>query len=302
MTEPAIITVNGKSLTRTMASSIMQEIASREGVPPQMMQSFLQQGGAQLEQQAISQFIDQTLATEEAERRHFGLSTEEVDGFVQRLSSSLPPGVTIEQAIAARGMSMEQLREDVVQNEIRRQLFEEVTAGVSAPTDEQVTAFYDENPHYFEQDATVTASHVLIGCDEQASEADHAEARAEAEAVRQRIVEGADFADLAQAKSSCPSKNKGGDLGSFGRGQMVEPFEQAAFSLEVGEIGPVVATRFGYHVVKVTDRSQASKLSLAEVRPKIVEFLTNRGKNEVFGEFLGELREKATIEFGNAGK
>jgi len=302
MTEPAIITVNGKSLTRTMASSIMHEIASQQGVPPQMMQSFLQQGGAQLEQQAISQFIDQTLATEEAERRHHGLGTVEIEGFVQRLSSSLPPGVTIEQAIAARGMSMEQLREDVAQNEMRRKLFEEVTAGVPTPTDEQVIAFYDENPHYFEQDATVTASHILIGCDERASETDHAEARAEAEEVRRQLVEGADFAELAEAKSSCPSKAKGGDLGSFGRGQMVEPFEQAAFSQEVGELGPVVRTRFGYHVVKVTDRSPASKLPLAEVRPKIVEFLTNRGRNEVFGEFLGELREKATIEYGNAGK
>jgi peptidyl-prolyl cis-trans isomerase C/peptidyl-prolyl cis-trans isomerase SurA len=70
--------------------------------------------------------------------------------------------------------------------------------------------------------------------------------------LRDQMVSGTEFAALAQEHSSCPSRHKGGDLGEFGRGQMVPPFEQAAFGMEVGAISDVIETQFGYHVVKRT--------------------------------------------------
>jgi len=299
MTEPALVTVNGQPLTRTMASSIIQEIASQQGVPPQMMQDFLQRGGPQLQQQAISQFIDQTLAAEEAKRRNYSVSEEEVSAVLLRLTSSLPPGVTIEQAVASRGMTMEQLRGEVAENEVNRKLFEEVTAEVTPATDEEISAFYTGNPQFFQKDASVSASHILIGCDEKADEAAHTTASAEAEAVRKQLEEGGDFAELALAKSTCPSKNKGGDLGTFGRGQMVPVFEEAAFTQDVGAIGPVVKSNFGYHIIKVTDRTEPTTQPLDEAKEQISEYLTNQGRNTIFGEFLKELRAKATIEYAD---
>ena len=297
MTEPALVTVNGKPLTRTMASNIIQEIASQQGVPPQMMQTFVQRGGVQLQQQAISQFIDQTLAAEEATRRNYTISEEEVSAVLLRLTSSLPPGMTIEQAVASRGMTMEQLREEVADNEVNRKLFEEVTAEATPATDEEVSAFYTGNPQFFQKDASVSASHILIGCDENADEAAHATASAEAEAVHKQLEEGGDFAELALAKSTCPSKEKGGDLGTFGRGQMVPAFEEAAFTQEVGSIGPVVKSNFGYHVIKVTDRTEPTTQPLEEAKEQIAEYLTNQGRNTIFGEFLKGLRAQATIEY-----
>ena len=299
MTEPALVTVNGQPLTRTMASSIIQEIASQQGVPPQMMQDFLQRGGPQLQQQAISQFIDQTLAAEEAKRRNYSVSEEEVSAVLLRLTSSLPPGVTIEQAVASRGMTMEQLRGEVAENEVNRKLFEEVTAEVTPATDEEISAFYTGNPQFFQKDASVSASHILIGCDEKADEAAHTTASAEAEAVRKQLEEGGDFAELALAKSTCPSKNKGGDLGTFGRGQKVPVFEEAAFTQDVGAIGPVVKSNFGYHIIKVTDRTEPTTQPLDEAKEQISEYLTNQGRNTIFGEFLKELRAKATIEYAD---
>ncbi len=70
--------------------------------------------------------------------------------------------------------------------------------------------------------------------------------------LQEQVVGGADFAALAQEHSSCPSRQKGGDLGEFGRGQMVPPFEQAAFGMEVDAVSDVIETQFGYHVVKRT--------------------------------------------------
>jgi parvulin-like peptidyl-prolyl isomerase len=76
---------------------------------------------------------------------------------------------------------------------------------------------------------------------------------AEAQQVLDRLKKGEDFAKLATEKSICPSRKKGGDLGWFGHGMMVRPFEQAAFALQKGQLSEVVKTEFGYHIIKRLD-------------------------------------------------
>ena len=72
----------------------------------------------------------------------------------------------------------------------------------------------------------------------------------EAKQLLSELQKGTNFAKLAEQKSLCPSRKQGGDLGFFGRGQMVNPFENAAFSLEKGKISPPVKTEFGWHIIK----------------------------------------------------
>jgi peptidyl-prolyl cis-trans isomerase C len=86
----------------------------------------------------------------------------------------------------------------------------------------------------------VRASHILV------------QGLAEAVDLQKKIAEGADFGQLAAQNSKCPSSRTGGDLGMFGRGMMVKPFEDAAFSLEVGKVSEPVQTQFGYHLIKRT--------------------------------------------------
>lgn len=73
---------------------------------------------------------------------------------------------------------------------------------------------------------------------------------AEAKEILEDLQEGVSFSALAQQKSMCPSRKHGGDLGTFGRGQMVKPFEKAAFELEKGQLSPPVKTEFGWHIIK----------------------------------------------------
>ena len=88
----------------------------------------------------------------------------------------------------------------------------------------------------------VSAGHILVDTYE------------EAEALKKRIDEGESFEKLAHMYSKCPSSQRGGALGSFGRGQMVKPFENAAFNLRVGQVSEPVKTEFGWHLIKVYDR------------------------------------------------
>jgi len=86
----------------------------------------------------------------------------------------------------------------------------------------------------------VRASHILV------------EKQSQALRVLEELSKGSDFAELARKYSQCPSGKRGGDLGFFGRGQMVKEFEQAAFSLKLGEVSQPVKTQFGYHIIKKT--------------------------------------------------
>ncbi|HQA38116.1 MAG TPA: peptidylprolyl isomerase [Kiritimatiellia bacterium] len=83
--------------------------------------------------------------------------------------------------------------------------------------------------------------------------------RVKLDGIRKQLLDGADFADTARTVSQCPSAKNGGDLGEFTRGKMLKDFEQAAFTQEIGVIGPVIETRFGYHVLKVTARTPATE-------------------------------------------
>jgi peptidyl-prolyl cis-trans isomerase C len=104
------------------------------------------------------------------------------------------------------------------------------------------------------------------------------------------------FAEVAKANSDCPSKNQGGDLGTFSKGQMVKPFENAAFSQKKGEIGPVVETDFGYHIIEVLDRQPAKIQNLdKETKSKISAFLQQKKNYEAFNEIMQGLKAKAHI-------
>ncbi len=163
-------------------------------------------------------------------------------------------------------------------------------------TEEDARKFYDQNPDKFTRDETVKASHILIGVEPNASAEDKKKAREKAEKLHKELVGGADFAKLAKDNSSCPSSQQGGDLGFFGKGQMVPSFEKAAFALKPGEISDVVETQFGYHVIKVTEKKPADTVAFKDAKAKIEEYLKGQKINAAVGEYIAEAKKTAKIE------
>jgi peptidyl-prolyl cis-trans isomerase C len=145
-----------------------------------------------------------------------------------------------------------------------------VFADVAAHTkvdDADLHKFYDAHKTDYEQ---VHARHILIHTKPLSAgqkEQTEAEALAKTEALRKKIVDGADFATVASQESDdAGSKVKGGDLGSFGHGQMVPQFEQAAFTLKIGELSEPVKSQYGYHLIKVESRESKT---FEEVKPEL---------------------------------
>lgn len=145
--------------------------------------------------------------------------------------------------------------------------------------EEEVRAFYDENLDKFTEGETVNASHILVESEEKARE------------IAEEIAGGAlTFEEAAKKYSSCPSKEAGGNLGEFGRGQMVPEFEAAAFTQEVGTVGAPVKTQFGYHLVRVNAKSEAKPISYNDARESVYRKLLADKQQAAYRSRINQLK------------
>ncbi len=133
--------------------------------------------------------------------------------------------------------------------------------------------YYELHIDEYRKPERVHARHILLKLPTNASDEEEAKVKARAEALLRDAQGGKDFADLAKANSQGPSAPRGGDLGFFGRGKMIKPFEEVAFGLEAGQVGGPVKTPFGYHVIKVEAKEAASTRAFEEAEGEIRKIL-----------------------------
>ena len=148
-------------------------------------------------------------------------------------------------------------------------------------TEEEIKEYYEANKSKYSKGASVHAKHILVDNEEKCTE------------LLNAITSGEKvFEDVAKESSSCPSGANGGDLGEFGRGQMVKEFEDAAFAAEVGHIVGPVKTQFGYHLIKVEDKKEAGESNLEEVKDQIRAELSQKKQEEAYRAKVDELKKK----------
>lgn len=282
--------VNNKIITEGEIQKVMglfkEQMAGR--LPPDQLEEAL----PQIRERIVEELIMRRVMLDAVAKEGISLSDPEFAEIKAELAEELPPDVTIEDYLAETGTTEAEMREQMA---VRKMIIAKADA-VAQPSDEDIQAFYDENKEGFAQDETVTASHILIKTDPADDEASLASKRERIEDLRRQLIEGGDFAELAKENSDCPSASAGGDLGSFGRGQMVPEFEDAAFTQPVGSVGEVVQTQFGYHLIKVTEHSDAKTLEFNEVKSRISDILYSQAQQDAVREYVDGLREAASVE------
>ena len=157
-------------------------------------------------------------------------------------------------------------------------------------SEQELEGHYEKTQSSYTAKETVTASHILIKLSPDADEKAVEKARATLLDIRKRVLEGADFAALAQKHSEGPSAPRGGDLGAFGRGAMVPEFEKAAFALKKGEVSEPVRSSFGFHLIQMRDRQEAGKSTFEEVREEVEKDLRKIRTREIAKRKLRDLR------------
>ena len=157
-------------------------------------------------------------------------------------------------------------------------------------TDEDVQKFYDAHPEHFTQPEHVHARHILIS--------DDAKAQETLAKIQEDLKAGKDFGEIAKEISICPSAPRGGDLGEFGRGQMVKEFEDAAFALKnPGDISQPVKTRFGWHIIKLESKTPESKVELnAQVKAQVKQQLEAEKVQAMLHAHSEELKKQFKVE------
>jgi peptidyl-prolyl cis-trans isomerase D len=150
----------------------------------------------------------------------------------------------------------------------------------------EIKKYYEEHLNEFGSPEQRQAAHILIALAAQASDADKLAAKTKAEQVLQQVKQSPDkFAELAKQYSQDPgSAASGGDLGQFGPGMMVKPFEEAVFKLKIGEISGLVKTDFGFHIIKLLAVNPAKALSLDKAKIAITQRLKLQKANDKFAE------------------
>ncbi|MBU0678952.1 MAG: peptidylprolyl isomerase [Verrucomicrobia bacterium] len=289
-----IAVVDGVEITRGQLEqetrALLAQLSQR--FPPEQLVQMRDQVSAQ----ALDQAINKTLLSAAVEQADTQVDQKEIDDVLAKITASLGPDTSLADRLAQLQVTEETLRENIRKDLAIGNYLEAQVGEIAEPTTEEITAFYNEDPSRFEMPEMVNARHILVAFSDTDDEAAKADKKEKAETLRQRVVEGEDFAAVAEAESDDASKSRGGELGSFPRGVMVPPFEEAAFSQEINEVGPVVESPFGYHVIQVIEKQAPRTLSIEETSDRIAQFLTAQKRREKVDNLVKGLRDSANIE------
>jgi peptidyl-prolyl cis-trans isomerase C len=286
-----IARVNGEAINKADLENAVKGLEGRAGGPvPADQRDRVYRG-------VLDDMISYRLLVQEAKARKIVVPETDIDAQIAQIRSQFQTDAQFQQALATQKMTLAAVREDARSELGVEKLVEAEIASKIAVTPEAVTDFYQKNQDKFQQGARVKASHILIAVPETADAAAKLQAKTKAEAILKDLKAGKDFAAAAKESSQDPgSAPNGGDLGFFEPGQMVPPFEKAAFALKPGDMSELVESPFGFHIIKVAEKQAARVVPLEEAKPKIDQFLSGQNRQTQTQAFVSTLKAKAKIE------
>ena len=292
---PMIATVNGRVITKIEVAremnSLLQQIRSE--VPPDQIELMK----PKLWDQAVENMINFTILIQEADNENIQLDQELIDEQIEQIANQFPNFEEFHEQLVILGISEEELRKDIGENLKIETLLERQTENTPEVIERDIQEFYQDHPENFRMPERIQASHILISIDTNDTAEERSVKRQRLLQLRKEIENGGDFAHLAHEYSDCPSKSNGGDLGLFEKGEMIKPFDDAAFQLNAGEMSDIVETEFGYHLIKVTDHQKGYSIPLKEAHDKIVSFLYRQRRKQLIDDYLLKLRNAVKIEY-----
>ncbi|HTW83855.1 MAG TPA: peptidylprolyl isomerase [Candidatus Sulfotelmatobacter sp.] len=230
--------------------------------------------------QVLNQMVQQKLIDSYAQDKHIDVPQSDIDKKLADIKSKYPPG-QFDTIVKQQGLTMQD-----VDNILRQQIIlEKAVAPNIHVSDADVKAYFDKNHAQFDKPEQVRARHILVA-DPQT-----------AQTVLAKLKAGGSWDALAKQYSTDPSsKDKGGELGFFGKGQMVPAFQNAAFAAKVGQIVGPVKSPFGYHIIQVEEKKPATKATFAATKDQIKQQLTQQQEATQVPAFLQSLRAQANIQ------
>lgn len=291
--ETVLMTVDGVEVTQAGFERILNVFL--RGQAATMPAAHLAAARAQLREQIEERLIMGVLLDKAVVAEDAGATDKQLAEEWTKISATLPPDTTIEQQLAKQGYDRAKAEQEIRQFLGHKNLHEKI-AGEVPITDEEARAYYELNIGSFKKQEAVNARHILLMTKGVTPDVKAAREKQIGE-IREKLIasKGEDFSQVAASFSDCPTKSKGGSLGDLHRGDTVPPFEKMAFSLDVGEISPVVETQFGYHIITVDKKTDAGTSPYEEVAANIKLRLAAEAQEKRVSAYHEKLRAAATV-------
>jgi peptidyl-prolyl cis-trans isomerase C len=305
--------VDGTKISKEELEKAFKEALNASRVNPASL-------SAEQKTMAYRQILDGLIMEKLVDKKSANVQVTDADvnAEIEKIKKQFPSPDVFNAKLKESGQTMEQFTANLKKSKRQTDWIKSQIKGKDEVTDAEAEKFYKDNIKQFENPDMVKASHILfmvppappevITKDKEAmaktakaKEENAKIAKAKEEAAKAAIAranKGEDFSKLASELSEEPgAKQRGGDLGFFSKEQMVPEFSTAAFSQQVGTISQVpVKTKYGYHVIKVTDKKAAGTIPFAEAKQNIVAYLQNQKRRAAFKTFMQQLRQTAKIE------
>lgn len=275
-----------------------------------------------LKERVVNEMIIKTLINQEVEKRGIKVTKEDVNDAIKEIIDKVGSKEQLDNILKQNGVSSSQFKKDLEEEVKMKKLAKEL--GNSSVSDAETKKFYDSNIAKFKYPEKVRASHILVMANPEeireiiASDSKNkgltepqiqakvneelAAKKAKADDLYNKAKANVDgFAKLAKDNSDdTTSAVKGGDLGFFAKEEMVPEFSKAAFATRPNSVAPVVQSRYGYHIILVTDRMAAGQQPYEKVKGDIKNYLENQKQLKLIDNLTESLKKNATIEYVNS--
>jgi parvulin-like peptidyl-prolyl isomerase len=249
----------------------------------------------EMKREVLDKLIDQELVWQFVQDQDLYASPEIVERSLDKIRGQFPSEDEFVTRISIEGFTPESYREHV-RRMVSGQLYLETVAETAAVSADEIHDFYANNPDKFEMPEMAHARHILLKVHPNANAETRARVQERMDAIVAELEGGADFAVLAATYSEDSSKDNGGDLGYFSRGEMVPQFDQVAFTTAVGEVSGIVETIYGLHLIKVEDRQPSQIVPESMAQQQIYDHLLEVKRRQAMREEIATLRAAADIE------
>jgi peptidyl-prolyl cis-trans isomerase SurA len=246
---------------------------------------------------SLNKLIDGVLLEQEARRLKIVISEQKITGTMNDLLARR--NVSYDEFIESlkiQGITLADYKKEISQYLITREIIEKTIRYKISVSDEEIGDYYGKHRDKYEGKESNRVQQILIVKPKGADQETVSALREKAEAIRKSLLEGVPFEVLAEQYSQGPAAKAGGDLGFLERGMMYPEVDEEAFRLRKGELGGVVESPIGFHIIKVLDKRGAGVKPIEEVREEIIGRISEEKTEEKFQEWFRKLREKSHID------
>ena len=288
-----IATVNGKAIPKSQYERMLSVFKMRAAHNGQQLSDA---DITAAKNRILENLIDGELLYQQSQKKGIKVDDQAVNKRIEMMKKRFPDETAYKKALERMHVSEKEFRAEIQRALTIRQLIDTDVRQEITVTEAESKKYYDSNLNLFKQPERVKASQIWIKVAPGAKDSERVQARKKIQMIQKKITQGEDFGKLAKTYSEGPNAQRDGALGYFKRGQMSKPIEDAAFALNVGKVSGIVETRFGYHLIKVTDKKPAGIIPFEKVRPMIEQQLKKEKEKTEIQDYIENLKKSAKIK------